>query len=138
MYFFWRKIIGAKAALRMLVKLTLTVIRFTLKKELKKSCNWQSNHHFFPFLSLYRKLVVVCSRASLCNNCHIFQFTFSTKLLLGLGYIHKGIHLDRRQSVYNRDRDRLRPIRDYYNITLLFWEFMIRVSNIFTQIEIRG
>ncbi len=28
----------------------------------------------------YRKLVVVCSRASLCDNCRIFQFTFPTKL----------------------------------------------------------
>ena len=39
----------------------------------------------------YRKLVVVCSRASLCNNCHIFQLASSTKLLLVLGYIHMGI-----------------------------------------------
>jgi hypothetical protein len=35
---------------------------------------------FYLFLtkSLYRKLVVVCSRASLCNNCHIFQLASST------------------------------------------------------------
>ena len=34
----------------------------------------------FTNLYKYRKLVVVCSRASLSDNCRIFQFLFLTKL----------------------------------------------------------
>ncbi len=60
----------------------------------------------------YCKLVVVCSRASLCNNCHIFWLASSTKLLLGFSW---DLIFDRCESVYIRDRDRLRQIRDYYN-----------------------
>ncbi len=56
----------------------------TKNQKLYKDIVWLNiakNHKtIFKFLyNLYRKLVVVCSRASLCDNCRIFQFTFTSK-----------------------------------------------------------
>ncbi len=103
----------SKLILSSVVKFILIKIKkFLLFKFLYNNCE--------KIFNVYRKLVMVCPRANLCNNCCIFRLFESTKAPLGFSLYTQGdcsrfwINTFYRVTMF--DRDRLRHIWDYYNI----------------------
>ena len=73
----------------------------------------------FNYVIKYRKLVVVCSRASLSDNCRIFQFLFLTKL--GVAWVVYTWEFIDRQTLKSLQIGIETDLDEFETITIVNW-----------------